>query len=553
MAAFVCAALIIMQSLSLAAGIAGLAGSVQVNSAAVCLASFAVFFLLRRIVLFAQESLLDRYSQKQANQLRTHLLKQIFLEQGCTDNAASATKLTHAVSDEIPQVEAYLRLIPPKLFGIVGISIPLLIAVFVLDWVSGIILLVTIPVIGMFMVILGRQARTRAEVQYERYGKLSNYFIDTLRGLPILHSFGTTQRETTQIQNTSEHLRKASMKTIAIATLSGAFLDLTATLGIAGIAMMLAMRLLDGSLSLSLALAVLILAPEFYNPIRSFAGDFHASLDARNALTSLLSLLKNNTSGSLEQASAPPWQVDSYLTLQNIDLDYSNKSEHASRETGLHAITLELTGHEHVAIVGPSGAGKSSLISLLAGRAHPTSGAFAVNGAQLDSLQNTSWQSLLHFIPQHPWIFNGTLAENIAFYVPSASREEIFHAVEVVGLTDLAESLPEGIDTVIGEGARILSGGEAHRVALARAILDERPILIFDEPTAHLDIETELELKERILPLMEGKLVIFATHRLHWLDSMNRVIFLKDGRIAADMPRTEFCASVSSLESEDDT
>ncbi len=536
LAALACSGLIILQSLSLASGIAGLAGQNLAHPTQLCFAAFLAAFLLRRLVVLAQESILDRYSLRESNELRSRLLMRVFLEQPNAENEASATKLAHAASDEVPQIAAYLRLVPPKICAIIGISLPLLIAVLVLDWVSGVILLATIPVIGMFMVILGRQAKARAAVQYEHYGKLSNYFIDTLRGLPVLHSFGTTQREAALVHSTSERLRKASMKTIAVATLSGALLDLTATLGIAGIAMMLAMRLLDGSLSLALALAVLILAPEFYSPIRAFASDFHASLDARNALASLLELLEGSSSMPPDKLGPLRWDAHSHLSLSEINLEYAQEDARSSHNAGLHDISLEFHGFERVALIGPSGAGKSSLISVLAGLATPSSGICDANGNESASLQADSWRNLLHLIPQKPWIFRGTLAQNISFYAPNASREDIMGALETVGLEPLVASLPQGIDTLVGEGARELSGGEAHRVALARALLDKRPILLFDEPTAHLDIETELELKKRILPLMEGKLVIFATHRLHWLDSMDRAIFLDDGHLGADAP-----------------
>ncbi|MFR1640361.1 MAG: ATP-binding cassette domain-containing protein, partial [Eggerthellaceae bacterium] len=194
---------------------------------------------------------------------------------------------------------------------------------------------------------------------------------------------------------------------------------------------------------------------------------------------------------------------------------------------------LVAEGFGKYAIVGASGAGKSTLISLLGGFIAPDRGRIVVDGAPLPDFKQEGWQRQIVYIPQDPYLVHATVRENIAFYRPEATSAEVDRAVRVVGLDDLVAELPEGLDTVVGEGARTLSGGQAQRIALARAFLDDtRRILLFDEPTAHLDIETEMELKERMLPLMEGRLVFFATHRLHWLHDMDKIVVLEDGRIA---------------------
>ncbi|MBR3257599.1 MAG: ATP-binding cassette domain-containing protein, partial [Eggerthellaceae bacterium] len=196
-----------------------------------------------------------------------------------------------------------------------------------------------------------------------------------------------------------------------------------------------------------------------------------------------------------------------------------------------------------------SGAGKTTLVRLLAGFADATAGTFVVDGRETSTLAHPDWLAQVMYIPQNPYLFSATLRENIAFYTPDADEEAVLRAVRAAGLAELVESLPEGLDTPIGRGGRTLSGGQAQRVALARAFLDEgRRILIFDEPTAHLDIETELALKEEMLPLMESHLVFFATHRLHWLENMDLVIDLsRQGDAAASLmtSRTTACQGPS--------
>lgn len=194
-------------------------------------------------------------------------------------------------------------------------------------------------------------------------------------------------------------------------------------------------------------------------------------------------------------------------------------------------VAFSVRGFKRIGIVGASGSGKSTLANVLGGFLAPSAGVVFAAGRRLDDLREPSWQRQVLYIPQDPYLFHATLRENIAFYRPDAADEEVERAVRAMGLEELVAELPEGLGTLVGEGGRALSGGERQRVALARALLDRsRRVLVFDEPTAHLDIETELELKERMLPLMEGRLVFFATHRLHWTHDMDAVIVMEGGR-----------------------
>jgi ATP-binding cassette subfamily C protein CydD len=225
----------------------------------------------------------------------------------------------------------------------------------------------------------------------------------------------------------------------------------------------------------------------------------------------------------------PLWSNDAELTARNLGFTYDGAHEIFE---ALHAVSFEVSGFTKVGIIGASGAGKSTLINLLAGFSEPSAGILHVNGAPVCSLKRPDWQEQIALLPQNPYIFHATLRENLVFYHPEASDAEVQQAVAVVDLEDLIAELPQGLDTRIGEGARALSGGQAQRVALARVCLDtRRRILLFDEPTAHLDIETELELKQRMLALTQEKLVFFATHRLHWMQNMDLIWVLDGGTI----------------------
>ena len=332
----------------------------------------------------------------------------------------------------------------------------------------------------------------------------------------------------------SERFREATVKTLRIATLSGSVLDLISTLSLAAVAIMLGFRLVDGSIAFFPALFVLVLVPEYFKPIREFASDYHASLDGKNALASIQGIIASAAEGAPDVASdeaaaphdVPVWSEDSTLELDGVRFSYP---EHEA----LSDVSFAVRGFARVGVIGASGSGKSTLVNLLGGFAAPSAGTVRAAGRQLADLREPSWQRQVLYIPQDPYLFHATLRDNIMFYRPDADDDEVARAVEVVGLGDLVAELPDGLDTLVGEGARALSGGQAQRIALARALLDDsRRILLFDEPTAHLDIETELELKERMLPLMEGRLVVFATHRLHWVHDMDAVLVMEDGRVA---------------------
>jgi ATP-binding cassette subfamily C protein CydD len=308
---------------------------------------------------------------------------------------------------------------------------------------------------------------------------------------------------------------------------------------------MLGLRLLDGSLVLFPALTVLILAPEYFKAIREFASDYHASLDGRTALASIQKLIDKTEDASLAQSEAQDLEPSAALSITADKLSYSYDEYEALRD-----VSFEVAGPLKVGVIGVSGAGKSTLIDVLGGFATASEGSLVVGGAELTKDKLASWQNHLAYLPQDPYIFHATLRENISFYTPDATDEEISRAIQIVGLESLLEELPEGLDTRIGEGARPLSGGQAQRVALARICLDKkRQLLLFDEPTAHLDIETELELKERMLPLMEGKLVFFATHRLHWMQNMDLILVMEEGRVVESGSFDELKCNSSSFAS----
>ena len=644
------AAAIVGQAWALATAVDLLRAGSSVADAAFALAGFFACFMSRQAVAFFQDGMLERYAGDRVAELRSGMLGRVFAEGPLFVGALGTGNAVTLALEGAEQVENYLRLVLPKIAGVVIVPLVLLAFAFPFDWVSGLIMLIVFPFIIFYMVLLGKTAKAEADKQHDEFNRLANHFVDTLRGIDTLKLFGRGAAQGESVFAASERLRTATMKTLRTAILSGAVLDLFATFSVAAVAIMLGFRLVDGSIAFFPALLMLILVPEYFKPIREYASDYHASLDGKTALAALLrvsdapalrpagpsgepsegsatrrsaaqdpsdpscaSLLQSDeyidgvqtvsapsdgsplgtnispekrqsvaplvppacqpaeladaavfsgtaprgddegsrtevrfasaipairgtgealadVTNDMDVDSLPVWSRASVLEARDVAFDYADHRV-------LSGVSFSVRGFSRVAIVGMSGSGKSTLANLLGGFAEPSEGGFLSSWEGEEprafELASDAWRRQVVYIPQDPYIFHATLRENIAFYRPDADDAAIEGAVEAMGLGELVRQLPQGLDTPIGEGARALSGGQAQRIALARAFLDpQRRILIFDEPTAHLDIETELELKERMLPLMEGRLVFFATHRLHWIHDMDAVMVVDGGRLA---------------------
>lgn len=513
---------IIGQAYGLSMTITHLWNGEELNNQINWLLLFFVSFALRHLMTYLREHMLEEYAYQQAKDLRSQLLRKIFrLGPQVVQKQGTGSVVTTAL-DGIDQVEEYLHLILPKMLNMMIIPWILLVAIFLLDWESGVVLLIVFPLIIIFMIILGYAAQSKADKQYKVFQVLSNHFIDSLRGIDTLKFFGISKQYSRGIFSTSERFRKATMSTLKVAILSTFALDFFTTLSVAVVAVLLGLRLINEGIFLFPALTVLILAPEYFLPIRDFSSDYHATLDGKNAMTDVNQILELPETQDTT-IGLPAWSKDSQLSIK-MHYNYAEKLG--------AAVDFEVKGYKKIGIIGVSGSGKSTLINLLSGFLRPTNSQIQFDDQTLPAFDQPQWQEQLIYIPQNPYIFQRSVRENIAFYHPQASDEDIMKAIEVTGLTELLKELPEGLDTKLGEGARTLSGGQAQRIALARAFLDqERKILLFDEPTAHLDIETEVELKERMLPLMENRLVFFATHRLHWLAEMDYLLVMDHGRL----------------------
>ncbi|RPA60962.1 thiol reductant ABC exporter subunit CydD [Aerococcus agrisoli] len=527
--AFLQALFINIQAWSLVKAISGLWHGQSLDAQIPWIITFFIVFVLKQVVQYYRDQKLDTFAYDRSQEIREALLEKVFRLGPQVVQKYGTGNVTTMTLDGINQVENYLKLILAKVVNMMIVPWIILLVLLYLDLSSGLILFSIYPLIILFMIILGFAAQAKADRQYASYQLLSNHFIDSLRGIDTLKLFGMSKIYGNSIFKTSERFRRATVDTLKIAILSTFALDFFTTLSIAIVAVLLGVRLINGEAELFPALTVLTLAPDYFLPIRDFASDYHATLDGKNAMTAIMTILNQD---ELEEGQTPiqNWNETSSLYLDQVDFSYDVEEE----KLALNQVNIAATGFQKIGLIGMSGSGKSTLINMLSGFTKPDQGSITVDGQTVDHLFQSDWQEQIIYIPQSPYIFQLSLRDNIRFYAKNASDAQVQEAVVVVGLEDLVSQLPDGLDTILGDGGRSLSGGQAQRIALARAFLDKsRRILLFDEPTAHLDIETEIELKERMLPLMEDRLVIFATHRMHWMENMDQIYVMDQGQIVA--------------------
>ncbi|WAA12920.1 thiol reductant ABC exporter subunit CydD [Fervidibacillus halotolerans] len=518
-------AAIIGQAVYLARAIVSMYEGAASSAVLSSFAYFLVLYTIRHLLQWWKSRLAYRFADDTARHMEQLLINRLFqLGPRAVGKHGSGNLVTLAI-EGIPSFRTYLELFIPRMIAMLAIPIPIFLYVFWMDKLSGIILALVIPIMIAFLILLGLAAKKQINSQMGTYILLSRHFVDSLRGLVTLKFLGRSKRHRDSIETVSDKFRIATIKTMRIAFLSGFSLDFFSTLSVAVVAVELGLRLIEGNILFEPALTILILAPEYFFPIKDFGNDYHATMDGKEAGKQIHCLLDEEN--VLEELTFPigRWNGKSTLVVQGLE----KKSEDG--ESILNPIDIEVNGFQKIGIVGLSGAGKSTLIDILSGFSRPTAGTLIVNGLKMPHFSITDWLNQVAYIPQHPYIFSGTVADNIRLYEPEASMDQVKAVAEKTGLLQLIESFPNGFEERIGQGGRSLSGGEEQRIALARGLLQNRPILIFDEPTAHLDIETEHDIKRMMLPLMENKLVFFATHRLHWMKNMDQIIVIEKGRI----------------------
>ncbi len=486
-------------------------------------------FIARAVLAWASERMAHDAAQRVKLNLRATLYDKLRRLGPAYLSEQRTGELVNTLSDGIEALEAYYARFLPAISLMALVPLSILVFVFPIDWISGLVMLGTAPLIPFFMVLIGKGAERRNQQQWRRLATMSAHLLDTLQGLTSLKLFNASRREAAVIARISDDYRRTTLSVLRIAFLSSFALEFFATVSIAIVAVLIGFRLFWGELDFLYGFFVLLLAPEFYLPLRNLGTHYHARMAAIGAAEKMLEILETTLPEGHEK-SREPLLIEGPIGLRLSGVGFT----YADGRRALQGVDLVIEAGERVAIVGPSGAGKSTLLNLLLGFQTPTEGEIRTNGQPLASLDPKAWRRHIAWVPQRAHLIQGSLADNIRLARPDAGQAEVEQAARLAHADDFIRQLPQGYDTVVGEGGRLLSGGQTQRIALARAFLKNAPLVILDEATAHLDLESEQSIQQAMATLARGRTLILVAHRLRTLSGIPRILVLDHGKLAEE-------------------
>jgi ATP-binding cassette, subfamily C, bacterial CydD len=433
--------------------------------------------------------------------------------------------LTNLLVEGVDELGKYYAEYLPQMSLSAFIPASILIFVFPTDWISGIIMLISAPLIPIFMIVIGKGTERLNQRQWRKLAWMSAHFFDVIEGLTTLKLFNASRYEAEIVGRISDDYRRSTMDVLRVAFLSSLVLEFFATISIAMVAVYIGFRLYYGEMHFLAGFLVLLLAPEYFRPLRAMGTQYHARMEAIGASERIVALLE--TKLPEQPAGQHRLAPSESLAIRFSDVSFAYRAA----EPVLHGINLSLARGERVALVGPSGSGKTTIARLLLGFDVPDGGGITVDGIDLRDIAPDDWLSRIAWMPQTPTLFHGSIGDNIRLGNPGADDAAVRRAAAEANAAAFIERLPQGYDTIVGDRGQGLSGGEIRRVALARAFLKNADLVILDEASASLDPETAALVNQAIERLARDRAMLIIAHRLESVVTADRILVLNEGRI----------------------
>jgi len=475
--------------------------------------------------VWSSEVLAQRSASRLKGSLREQLTQQLLALGPAYTHGERSGELVNAAVGGVEILDEYITVYQPSRLLAMLVPVFMLLVVFILDPLTTLVLLFTGPVLVLLLALIGSSVKDIAQRRFQELSWMSAYFLDILQGLPTLKMFGRSREKIETIRQVSARYGSTTLEVLRTAFQTALVLEWGSTIATALVAVEIGLRLMNGGLSYERALAVLILTPEFFQPLRQLAIRYHAGTAGKAAADRIFAIIDQPLSDQRPAAtrSLVPARLD--IRFDRVSFAYDNGQRPALQEFSLH-----IPHGQRVALVGATGAGKSTVANLLLRFSEPHSGSITIAGTPLSEIDPAVWRSQVAWVPQQPHLFHGTIADNICLAKPAATPGEAIAAATAAHAHEFISKLPQGYDTPIGEQGARLSGGQQQRIALARAFLKDAPFLILDEATSHLDAVSEALIEDALDRLLRDRTVLIIAHRLKLIYTADQVVVLQQGR-----------------------